>query len=170
MIKFCNRPFANVEEMNEALITNYNNTVGEDDICIWVGDCFWRNKKLARTIMSRLNGKKILVLGNHDTGRESMMNLGFDWACYEMTLRIEQQSVTIKHYPLRWPWWKRWWGRKPKPKYWNRMPKDRGQWHIHGHTHSSVKYDGKQIHVGVDAWKYKPVSINQIAKRIRENT
>ena len=95
--------------------------------------------------------------------------MGFDWACYEMKLHIAGEVVQIKHYPFRPSLWKRVWNklRGVKVKYMDRRPVNRGQWLIHGHTHSSEKFNGKAIHVGVDAWKYKPVSINVIAKYIR---
>lgn len=169
VIKFCERPFRDVQHMNEEMIRLYNSVVGPDDICIWVGDCFWKAGKSSKEIMSRLNGKKILVLGNHDKGMEGMMNMGFDWACYEMKLHIAGEVVQIKHYPFRPPWWKRVWNKLlgRKTKYLERRPVNRGQWLIHGHTHSPEKFRGKAIHVGVDAWKYKPVSINVIAKYIK---
>ena len=123
--------------------------------------------------MNRLNGKKILVIGNHDKSTESMMNLGFDWACHEMWMRIQDTPVQIKHYPKRLPWWKLLKIRLLKKdmrfqlKYLGRRPIDRGQFLIHGHTHQKHKFNGKQIHVGVDAHNFKPVSIDYIANYIR---
>ena len=58
------RPFSSVEEMNERLIDNWNSVVGSSDIIYHLGDfCFGKNNL---DIAKRLNGKKRLVLGNHD--------------------------------------------------------------------------------------------------------
>lgn len=58
------RPFASVEEMNEELIVRWNSVVGSTDRVYHLGDfCFGRHNI---QIASRLNGKKILIMGNHD--------------------------------------------------------------------------------------------------------
>lgn len=59
------RPFDEIEEMNEVLIDRWNSVVCNHDIIYHLGDfCFGRN---SLEIAKRLNGKKKLVLGNHDT-------------------------------------------------------------------------------------------------------
>lgn len=67
IIKYCNRPWTTTEEMNEALIKNWNNTVGKDDTVFVCGDVAL-NKAICRGIIHRLNGRKILIMGNHDQG------------------------------------------------------------------------------------------------------
>lgn len=173
VIKFCNRPYSNVEEMNEALIRNYNKTVGENDICIWVGDCFWRDKKEAAEIMSRLRGTKILIFGNHDHDKGGMISfykMGFSAVMEEMWLNIAGHDVQIKHYPFRYPWWKHLYAKLKgwRTKFRSVSPVDKGQFLIHGHVHSKEKFKGRQIHVGVDAWNYRPVPLGVIEKYIRE--
>lgn len=176
IIRLCDRPFKDLEEMHETLIRNYNQCVGPDDVCVWVGDCFFASGTRARNIMERLNGKKILVLGNHDKGPEGMMNMGFDWACYEMWLLISGEPVQVKHYPMlptRWelncPWWKKLIIKvEDELRYAERRPKNKGQFLIHGHTHQKDTFRGKQIHVGVDSNNFRPISLGQIEKYIRE--
>lgn len=175
VIKMCNRPFDDVEDMNESIINNYNKLVKKEDVGIFVGDIFFCSKTKARDIMSRLNGRKILVLGNHDRGMQSMLNIGFDWVCYEMWLPIAHTQVQIKHYPFlptKWdlnvPWWQKFLiSVEDRVKYADRRPKNEGQFLIHGHTHSKEKYNKKAIHIGVDANKFKPVSIFEIEKYIK---
>ena len=48
------------------------------------------------------------------------------------------------------------------------MLTDRGRFLLHGHTHSTNKYKDRMIHVGVDAWKYKPVASHEIGNLISE--
>ena len=65
VLEFDNRPFETFEEMNETIIENWNNVVTKNDDVYILGDMFWKND-LAEDIMSRLNGNKYLILGNHD--------------------------------------------------------------------------------------------------------
>ena len=79
IIKYCNRPYASVEEMNNALIDNWNSVVKNDDLVIHLGDF-----ALGRTIqdikkhLDKLNGNKILILGNHDSlSQDDYIKCGF---------------------------------------------------------------------------------------------
>ena len=68
IIKYCNRPFNNVEEMNKILIKNWNNTVRDRDIVYFLGDFVLSKNK--GTVMKKydelLNGEIIFIKGNHD--------------------------------------------------------------------------------------------------------
>ena len=66
IIGFCNRPFKNVEEMNETLITNWNRVVGVDDIVFHLGDFCLGGSAEWTNVLNRLNGKIYLIVGNHD--------------------------------------------------------------------------------------------------------
>lgn len=70
IIDYCNRPFKDIHEMDEAMIKNWNETVSNDDVVIHLGDFGLGNKEYIRSIIQRLNGKKILILGNHDNWSE----------------------------------------------------------------------------------------------------
>lgn len=63
IIKYCNRPFKTIEEMDETLIKNWNEVVSKEDTVLHLGDVFLCGKEKAKQIMSRLNGKKILIKG-----------------------------------------------------------------------------------------------------------
>lgn len=65
VIQYCDRPFHNAEEMNETIIRNWNNVVGKEDTVFVLGDYSF-GRELAREITPKLNGKKILIKGNHD--------------------------------------------------------------------------------------------------------
>jgi len=66
IIKLCNRPFSDVQEMDEALITNWNRRVTNGDTIYIIGDLFFRNSVPAEEYLKRLKGRKHLILGNHD--------------------------------------------------------------------------------------------------------
>ena len=66
IIRFCNRPFKDVEVMNETIISNWNITVGQDDIVFHLGDFCLGGSAEWTKILDRLNGKIYLIMGNHD--------------------------------------------------------------------------------------------------------
>ena len=63
IIDFCQRPFSSEEEMNKAMVANWNSVVTDKDTVIHIGDVGWRSTLYWA---KQLNGKKILILGNHD--------------------------------------------------------------------------------------------------------
>ena len=79
IIKYYNRPFKNAHEMNETIIYNWNKVVGKDDIVYHIGDYGFGSKEELQDIFDRLNGKKYLIMGNHDlrVGKRYYLDLGF---------------------------------------------------------------------------------------------
>lgn len=66
ILRYCQRPFRNVDDMNEQMIANWNETVSEDDVIFHLGDfCLGGAAEWTR-ILDRLNGKIYLIMGNHD--------------------------------------------------------------------------------------------------------
>ena len=61
IIRYCNRPFASVEEMDETMIKLWNETVSKNDTIIHLGDFGLGSKEYIKSIVERLNGKKILL-------------------------------------------------------------------------------------------------------------
>lgn len=180
VIGFCNRPFKDKEEMKEVIIANHNKLVKPEDLVVHVGDMFFCHsaEEMAETL-KRMNGRKILVRGNHDQKPRQMMNAGYEVCVESMDFIIANERVHLSHYPYRMDaslmrWLKikkkvhKMLGLRPIyfEKYHNRRPKDEGQFLIHGHTHSTEKIKGRMIHVGVDARDYKPVNIQEIANEI----
>lgn len=166
IIQHANRPFVSVEEMNSELIRRYNEKISDDDTVLWVGDAFFCNVEKAKKIMAQLNGRKMIVIGNHDRSMGSMAGIGFDVVMEECMLQISGKPVRIKHYPYA--------GNKTSEgglenRYLDRRPpKIKGEILIHGHTHSKVKVNGTMVHVGVDAHDFYPVMISDVEKIINE--
>lgn len=182
VIDFCDRPFKDSAEMKEVIIDNWNKVVSPEDLCIFVGDVFFYHSKqdMADT-MSRMNGRKILIRGNHDHKPRQMMNAGFEICVDEMVMTIAGEKVLISHYPFAMPELRykylvkknrfiRWLTGRNRQiwpyKYHDKRPVNRGQFLIHGHTHDKEKIRGRAIHVGVDAWDFKPVNIHEISNII----
>ena len=79
VIRFCDRPFASAEEMDEAMIQNWNDRVTGNDTVYILGDMFFRSTN-AEGILKRLKGKKRLIVGNQrgqvfgNLGRKALFN------------------------------------------------------------------------------------------------
>ena len=101
IIKYCNRPFASVEEMNEKLIENWNSVVGKDDLVWCLGDfCLGPDqKKHIPELVSKLNGRINLVLGNHD---HNLVKFYYDAGFIRVYDRkvIINDFVILTHAPL----------------------------------------------------------------------
>ena len=168
VLAFCDRPFADLEAMREALIANYNVVVPEDATVIHVGDVFMRAKEdEARAILARLNGHKILVRGNHDGSFGRCNRFGFEVVTEELQMRIGGVQVKVNHFPYaRTPHGAL--GRVDDRFLARRPTKERSKVLVHGHTHDSEKRNGSMIHVGVDAWDYFPVPLAEVEKLVEE--
>lgn len=99
IIKYCNRPFSDIEDMTEKLIKNWNSVVGNNDIVYVVGDFALCGKQKIIEIGNRLNGRKRLILGNHDgasiaTYREA----GFEFV-YNHSIVLDDFYI-ISHIPM----------------------------------------------------------------------
>lgn len=168
ILEFSKRPFATIDDHDKGLIANYNSLVSADDTVFFLGDVSFHPFNFARHCFSHLVGKRILVRGNHDgLSREQYEKLGFSLVCEEMVLKLFGKRIRLSHYP-----------RLPLPdekdtdrhplKYRLRRHEMDGKWLLHGHTHDEDKIIPKRmaVHVGVDAWNYRPVSLSQIESLI----
>ena len=134
------RDFPNLEKMNDMIVNNINDVVGQDDILIHLGDWSFGGFDSIRTFYDRLICKNIhLILGNHDEhiekNKEDVQGLFLTVSHYE-TLCIGKQKFRLMHYPI---------------SSWNGLSK--GVIHLHGHTHLPTHLrmgQGKRIDVGID--------------------
>lgn len=79
IIQYCNRPFHNVEDMNTVIINNWNSTISDNDIVYILGDFCSENPDEIKNFCDQLNGKKRIVLGNHDSDDSSVyFEAGFE--------------------------------------------------------------------------------------------
>ncbi len=166
-LRHCERPFDSIEEQTEELIRRYNVVVRPNDYVLWLGDCFFCSLEDAKRIMARLNGRKGLCMGNHDKSKTWMLAAGFDFAVDQLQLRIGREKVIACHYPYKGESHR---NGKVDDRYLDRRPKpNKGQWLLHGHTHSNKKLgQRKQIHLGIDAWDYYPALWSEVERLINE--
>ena len=163
IIKYCKRPFDNVEDMNQVLIDNWNMVVDHDDLIICCGDFSLGSSKDAINVLKKLNGHKLLIRGNHEksvlNSREAMDF--FDGGVYdllEVTILDEEvsdgfQDIILCHYPM---------------VVWDKS--HRGSWQLFGHVHGMLDGDKRlspnQIDIGVDSNGFRPLSYQEIKEII----
>lgn len=147
IIHLSSRPFANVDEMNEALIANWNAVVGPRDTVWHLGDFAMGTDRPAGDFANRLNGKIHLIQGNHDD--RTVRDCASCFASIDLmkSIQVDGQRIALCHYPLR-EWEKAW----------------RGAWHLYGHVHSRLDpiLFSKSMDVGVDSNHYRPVAFEDI--------
>ena len=100
-IKFDNRPFPDVHSMFIALRDNWNNAVTNDDTVYILGDFIWGREEMWVDIVKQLNGKKVLIKGNHDpkTFSRDTKSLFMDITNY-LEIKDSGKHVIMSHYPI----------------------------------------------------------------------
>lgn len=180
-IELCNRPWTSTEEMNEALIENHNKVVAPSDMVYYLGDMCMGKLEDTLPLLKRLNGSKMLILGNHDRPSiayhhkkpEARQKWSERYSEYFPVIResltlelLPGQDVLLCHYPYLDLDFK---DHEYEGRYEALQPINEGKWLIHGHVHGSWKVKGKQINVGVDVWDYAPVALDTVLNIIKEN-
>ena len=145
IIKYCNRPFDSVEHMNEEILRRWNEKITPDDTVYVIGDFALGKQDKATEWLSQANGKKILIIGNHDRSPRTMKEIGFDEVHYHLEVTTSNnERWLLSHFPLP----------LDLIKSYQRL--------IHGHHHSGPQSTGKRVNVCVDLWDYMPVTEAQI--------
>jgi len=185
---YTGRPFDNVEEMNEGVVSNWNAVVDPSDRVYIVGDVAMGKVVDTLPTVTRLNGYKILILGNHDrpfagNSEKQKLQYGqlyqslFDEIHDSLEIEIAGVSVLLNHFPAHQV------SRDADrhnldqllPYYVNAATLGPDRWLIHGHTHQPEARTGPySLHVGWDAdWtpvgveRYHPVPEEVIAMVIQ---
>lgn len=138
-IRYCDRPFDSVENMNESIISNFNSKVQKGDLAIHAGDFALCSREQAQDIIRRLNGEHIFLIGDHDKwlGGKKQWDIRF--------YKIKNNQVIVCHYCLR-TW--------PRSHY--------NSWHLFAHSHGRLEPIGKSWDVGVDNNRFYPISEEEI--------
>lgn len=157
IIRYCNRPFSDSQEMTDKLVENWNKVVKPNDEVYILGDVTMNGPEAAFAALSQLRGRKYLVRGNHDQFVDKkdwtqQYAWVFEWVKDYYELKWQNQLFVLCHYPF---------------VEWHKS--HRGSYNLHGHQHNKVVYNYEQklmgkrrYDVGVDANEYAPVSIVQI--------
>ena len=156
IIKMCNRPFADLDDMREQLIARHNSKVpaSPDSVTVHLGDMFWRKLQVEDcvNIMHRLNGRHAYINGNHEevfNRRDSFILHNMFDTIADVKMLTVGKMIWLSHYAHRcWP------------------KSHQGSYHVFGHTHG-VMPDYRRSHdVGVDANNFYPVSFDELDARM----
>ena len=157
IINYCDRPFQTTDEMHETIIAGMNSRVGPNDLLYILGDVSFYAHSGVCKILDRINGKKHLIIGNHDAKK---LPEAYPWETVSHYKEIKDtgQNIVLMHYPIH---------------SWNKMA--HGAIHLHGHCHGTLKssnlgsdyqWDTNMqkfaIDIGVDCWDFKPVCLDDI--------
>lgn len=141
------RPFSSIEEMHEIMIANWNSVVRDNDYVYHLGDVTFNYGKEFNTLMSRLRGRKRLILGNHDKIKGTNL---MDWfEKVELWKGFKEHNFTVAHMKL------------PLNSL-----RD-GAFLVHGHTHQNIDPNPRYINMCVETRGYIPTHIDQICEEIR---
>ena len=163
ILRHCNRPFDNIEEMNQALIENWNRVVGKNDLVFHLGDFAFGGAEVWNRFLDQLNGRIVLVVGNHDIYHlRAEMIERFEQVAFELYVVIDNQPIFLNHHPFL--------------SYGDSHGK---VWQLFGHVHTRGNGVGKekdkqrlpllmatQYDVGVDNNNYTPVSFERVKEII----
>lgn len=186
IIKYSNRPFSDFAHMDWEIVNRWNSMIGDTDVVYHLGDVAMGDSDRWDEILKSLNGYKVLVVGNHDRiflGEKERQRQKWDEKYHEWfdevydnftTTLLGGIRVNLSHFPYEGD-------SHDGDRYTDfRLPDD-GRVLIHGHTHaewatkemdSRVSRSSKntlQIHVGMDAWHYRPVPERAVVQLIEEN-
>ena len=165
IIEYSHRPFTDTNEMNVALIDNWNSVVTPDDTVYHLGDFAMSPRDRIPEFVSQLNGNIILIKGNHDYNSSLRV---FENIKYRDYIEFQGKSIELIHNPYR--------------------AKFDADYVLCGHVHEQYKIarEGYQlkdyvtnehkdlgfttkkiiVNVGVDVWNYTPVTLEQIFEEI----
>lgn len=160
IIEYENRPFTDVYNMNCEMIRLWNETVGKDDLVYIVGDLSFGNVEFTNQLLPVLNGKKVLVLGNHD---QFVKSKKFDKSlfleiCNYKEIDYKGKKFVMCHYPF--------------------ASNDNKMINIYGHLHSNkiddvhhcpMELPKNSYNVGADVNGFKPIHIDNILEKLKEN-
>lgn len=143
IIKYCNRPFKDKDEMNKELIKRWNNTISKQDIVWFLGDFALGGRDECKEILSKLNGQIRMIKGNHDHFPDS-----FYYECGVKYISkypiILKNKFILSHAPI--------------------LLESSSQFiNIHGHVHDKGNPDtfsDKAICVCVERHNYYPIRID----------
>ena len=162
IIRYDERPFKNLDEMNETIIANWNKTVSSEDLVYVLGDMFWNNA-LIEEVMPRLNGTKFLIKGNHER-INGLHKKYFEWIRDYEVIKDGSDHVVLFHYPIA---------------HW--INADHGYIHLYGHIHAltrdcrpfeeyKTEMSKRNIpyecyNVGCMLHNYTPVTLNELRNK-----
>lgn len=145
--------FSSFEEMDETMITRWNDRVRPGDKVYHLGDFALCGPEYCATILKRLRGNIYLIRGNHEnTAERKVCASRFVWIKDYHYRKFYGQNVVLCHYAFR---------------VWRNSR--HGSWHLYGHSHGLLPESEHSLSfdVGVDAWSFAPVSWDEVVTKMK---
>ena len=137
--------FASVEEMNEKLIENCNKVVKHDSV-LYMGDVCFGGIQTVRNIMPRLNGRKRLILGNHDNVKGHEL-----WRYFEkvdLWKNFDDHDFVVTHIPII-------------PENFRKV-----KYNVHGHIHRKPDQSPVHLNISCEMTGYAPIHLDEVKERL----
>lgn len=153
ILKFTNndgkliRPgFSSGEEQNEYMVAQWNEVVGPEDKVYHLGDVVMSTGAWAFEILERLNGRKVLIKGNHDRAKLSIYARHFSDVRSEIHMKLQDgRKVIFTHRPIL---------------------LGETEFNVHGHIHEKEIDDSRYLNVSVERWDYTPIEWGDVQKQL----
>jgi calcineurin-like phosphoesterase family protein len=146
IITYCDRPFANVEEMDKVILENLSNKVKDEDRLFYLGDLTFKSE-VAEKFFHQFRRLEIhYIIGNHENA--TLLEIAKKHCAsvsHILDIIINDVPITLCHYAMR---------------VWNKSHLN--AWQLYGHSHSRLEPIGKQYDVGVDNNAFKPLSFTDL--------
>jgi calcineurin-like phosphoesterase family protein len=154
IIKYCNRPFSSVEEMDQQIIKRWNSKISKKDLVFHVGDfCFGDRDSDFDKYFYALNGRIIFIKGNHDSLAWKNKDKFESFCAGYYEAKIDNQIIVLNHYAMR---------------VWNKA--HYGTWHLYGHSHGMLPSDINSLSMdcGVDTHNFYPWSFEEVKEVMKK--
>ena len=139
--------FSSIEEMNEFLIWQWNARVKPDDKVYHLGDVCFGGVKIVREVMPRLNGKKRLILGNHDNVKGHELWKWFEKIC--LWQNFDNHGFVITHLPFL-------------PENFRKV-----KFNVHGHIHRAPDVSPVHLNISCEMTGYAPIHLDEVKERLK---
>lgn len=159
ILSYCNRPYVDLNDMNTKMVQQWNAVVDPGDTVYHLGD-FSMGQKQNVFIRKQLNGRVVLVKGNHDRSDTVMLEAGFDEVHKSLLIELEGLRLYLAHIPMHLDP-----GTRYYPSELKTTPPEQYDYFLCGHVHQEWRRIGKTINVGVDVSGYVPLTLQQLLAR-----
>src|SRR3989304_3585814 len=148
IIAFSERPFYDTNDMDEYMIEKWNSIVSSGDEVIFGGDFALVGKEESARICNSLNGRKILIRGNHDGTKKRMTDIGFSEVHSHLPMLTEHGRILVVHKPHPWL--------ENAAEY---------SYVLYGHMHHKRIRRGNWLSTCVERNEYRPQTLEQLIER-----
>jgi calcineurin-like phosphoesterase family protein len=152
ILKYCNRPFENIRDMDDTIFTNAFARLKSGDLLYYLGDLSF-DKAATHEFFGRMSKRNVqvhFIYGNHDYKVKSIIDEKSAWTGDFKSIKVKNENISLMHYAMR-VW--------PKSHF--------NAWHLYGHSHGGLSHDtgvstGKTWDVGVDNNDFQILSFDEV--------